>query len=75
MTPRGEYTWINIAQGIEWIVDWRYHAIIIKCVMRYSSESNFTRSAREIDPKHAFDVYIFKITTTYPRGQWVNTTL
>ena len=44
---------------------------IIKCVLWHSPESNFTKSAHEINLQHVLRDYTSKITTTSPRGQWV----
>ena len=35
--------------------------------LRNSPESNFTRSAHELNLKHTFEDYMFKITSTSPR--------
>ena len=41
--------------------------------MWHSPDTNFTRSAHEFNPLYAFGDYTFKINTTYPSDQWVNT--
>ena len=46
--------------------------IIIKGVLWHRPESNFSRSAYELNPWHAIASYTSKITTTSPRGQWLN---
>ena len=46
--------------------------IITKGLLWHSSpESNFPRSADELNPQHLFGDYTFKITTSFPRGRWV----
>ena len=45
--------------------------LTIKGVLWHSHESNFTRSAHDLNPKHVFIDYMSQITTTSPRGQWV----
>ena len=48
--------------------------LYIRCVLQYSHESNFTINVHKLNPQHVFKNYTFKITTTSPRGQWVNLT-
>ena len=45
--------------------------IIIKNFLLHWSESNFTRSAHELNPYHVFEIYTVKIKTTSSNGQWV----
>ena len=40
-------------------------------VFRHSPERNFTRNGHKPDPWNVFRDYIFEITSTSPRGQWV----
>ena len=47
--------------------------LTLKGVLWHSSESNFTRSAHELNQQHVFRDYILKITTTFSSGQCVNT--
>ena len=42
-----------------------------KGVLWHSLESNFLRSAHERALQHALGDYTYKITTTFPKGQWI----
>ena len=46
--------------------------LIISEVLWYSHENRFTVKAQEIYPWYEFENYLFKITASSPRGQWVN---
>ena len=45
----------------------------IKGVLWHSPGSSFTRAQELLNPQHLAKDYTFKITTTSPRGQWVET--
>ena len=69
-------------------VIWRYRstlALVMACCLttpsnylnqfyQHSPESNFTRSIHKLIPPNGFGDYTLKITTIYPRGQWVKRT-
>ena len=46
--------------------------LVIKGVLWCSPESIFTINTHELNSQHVSGNYIFEITTTSPRGQWVN---
>ena len=50
----------------------RHSALMIYEVLRNSPESNMATSAHATILYNGFEKYTFKITATYPRGQWVN---
>ena len=49
-----------------------FYWLIIKGVLWHSPESNVMKRAQELDLYNVFRDCTFKITTTSPRGQWVN---
>ena len=46
--------------------------LITKGALWHSPECNFARRTHELNPKNVFGEYIFRTTTTYPRGHWIN---
>ena len=69
------YIWVNIGSGNGLLPLSHYLNqcwIIIKGVLWHSPESNFTKCALVLDLCNVFEYHPFRIITTSPRGQWVN---
>ena len=78
----GDATWRHrsgstSAQGMTWCHQATSHSwtSIETCYQSglwSSPESDFARSAHEINPEHVFGNHTCKMTTTSPRSQWIN---
>ena len=71
------YIWVNIGSGNGLLSDGKSHYLnqcwlIISEVLWHSPVGNFTWIAEDLYPWREFKNYLFKITSTSPKGQWVN---
>ena len=77
VVPYGDRSGLTLTQVKAWCLTAPKHYLdqcwlIMKCVVWYSLEGNFSRSAHKFSPSHVFGDCTLKDIGTFPRVQWVN---